>query len=786
MDTEEALEFLENLVFINTGEHLDKVQRIIFRQLWEDERLKYSEMAKSRGYTEAHFKAVGARLWQILSNITGEKVSKSNFQAVVITRWRNQHLQADFQNQNGNGLVNQLQLETINSNFVGRDREIAELNDIILRQRAKIILIQGEGGVGKTTLARKYFKTRKLDKVLELWMATDTQNITSAESVVEEWLRRDFNEEPGREFGINLERLRRKLRDPKYQIGIFIDNLETALDRNGKFINTRRAYVELLRVLTDSSVHSITLVTSRERLSESSIEICTYTLEGLNEQAWRQFFSNYNIDCNSLALSEMCKAYGGNAKAMQIIRGVISTDFGNDIDAYWQENCHDLLNERQLNDLVTTQFNRLQKNNIEAYRLLCRLGCYRYQDITSVPIEGVLCLLWDVAESQRRRVIRALQDLSLIEAKKGKYWLHSVIRTEAIARLKSTSEWELVNRKVAEFWTQQVAEVKNITDALTALEAYYHYLEIEDFEQAANVITKCRGKQWGTGLPLGCSFYQLGLPQKIIFVITPIIDHIQSQESLSKLYNMLGYTYRIIGEIAQAIRCYQIIEAIVDQDLVSEQTKTSLVFNRGLCKLELWEVAQAKECFDTVCYLVGKESILDDYMIYSQCCLAYIHSCTGSLVEAFSIAENVYLSISSSIRMTLWGIGHSLATLAFTYKNLGNLEKSLNICQQAIVHCEENNFTQIKGRAIACLAEIYREQQEYTTAISCHRTSIQILQKIGAKANLANAYYQLGLTYQRTGEMHRSRENFIEAIRLFQEMQAPKQVEKVQKAMGYF
>jgi tetratricopeptide (TPR) repeat protein len=782
MDTEEALEFLDNLVFINTGEHLDRTQTIILRQLWEDERRTYLDIAESRGYTEAHFKAVGAKLWQLLSHVTGERVSKSNFQTVIINRWRNQRLQRDSQNHNGNGLVKQLQTESIESNFVGRDREIAELNYTI-HQGAKVILIQGEGGVGKTTLARKYFKTQKLDKVLELWMATDTQNITSAESVVEEWLRRDFNEEPGREFGINLERLRRKLRDPKSQIGIFIDNLETALDRNGKLIDTRRPYVDLLRVLADSSVHSITLVTSRERLSESSIEIYTYLLEGLDEQAWRQFFSSHNIDSNSIALSEMCKAYGGNAKAMQIIRGVISTDFGSDIDAYWQENSNDLLNERQLNDLVTTQFNRLQENNIEAYKLLCRLGCYRYQDITSVPIEGVLCLLWDVAELQSRRVIRALQDLSLIEVKKGQYWLHSVIRAEAIARLKSTPEWEFVNQKAAEFWTQQVVEVKDIIDALKALEAYYHYVEIEDFEQAANVIIKGRGKQWGTGLPLGCSFYQLGLPQKIISVITRIIDHVQAQESLSKLYNMLGYTYRIIGQIEQAIQCYQIIEAIVDQELVSEQTKISLLFNRGLCKLELWEVPEAKECFDAVYSLAEKNSILDDYMIYSQCCLAYLHSCSGSHPDAFSLAENVYLSISSSSRMTLWGIGHSLATLAFTYKNLGNLEKSLYICQETILHCEVNNFTQIKGRVIACLAEIYRERQEYSTAISHHIKSIQILQKIGAKANLANAYYQLGLTYQRTGEMHKSRESFAEAIRLFQEMQAPKQVEKVQKAI---
>ncbi|MCC5619315.1 hypothetical protein LC605_30475 [Nostoc sp. CHAB 5836] len=299
-------------------------------------------------------------------------------------------------------------------------------------------------------------------------MATEIQNLTPVESVVEEWLRRYFNEEPGGDFGISLERLRRKLREQTSKIGVFIDNLETALDKNGKILEYRRPYVELLRVLADSDVHSVTLVTSRQRLRESSVEVHLYALKGLDDEAWRQFFRSCHINCDCSILSEMCRAYGGNAKAMQILRGAILTDFHGDIHAYWQENRTDLLGERELKDLVASQFTRLQENNLEAYRLLCRLGWYPYQDIlTSVPIEGVLCLLWDVAEQKRRGVIKAVQDLSLIEAKKGQYWLHPVIRDEAISRLRLVSEeWELVNRKAAEFCTQRVAAIKNITDAL--------------------------------------------------------------------------------------------------------------------------------------------------------------------------------------------------------------------------------------------------------------------------------------------------------------------------------
>ncbi len=783
MGAEEALEFVDNLVFLKKREHLDKIQRIILRNLWEDGKQTYHDIANSRGYTEAHLKAVGAGLWHLLSDVLGEKVSKSTFQGVVQGFWTTQQSQKVpyIPNSANNGAKPQ----DLDSNFVGRDRQIAELHTLV-SGGAKVILIQGEGGVGKTTLARKYFKTQKFNFVLELWMATEIQNITPVESVVEEWLRRDFNEEPGRDFGINLERLRRKLRQQTPKIGVFIDNLETALDKNGKFLEYRRPYVELLRVLADPDVHSVTLVTSRERLRESSVELHLYQLEGLDDEAWRQFFSRRYINYDSIILSEMCRAYGGNAKAMQILRGAILTDFHGDIYAYWQENCTDLLIERELKDLVASQFSRLREHDLEAYHLLCRLGCYRYQDISSIPVEGVLCLLWDVPEQQYRRVIKALQDLSLIEAKKGQYWLHPVIRDEAISRLRLVGEeWELVNRKAAQFWTQQVEVVKSITDALTALEAYYHYVEISDFEQAGDVILQGRGEQWSVGLPLGCSFYQLGLLQKNFSVIKRIIDNIKSQERLINLYNILGYTYRIIGCIREAIECYEKSEKVLD-NLDVKQTKISILFNTGLCKLELWEMRAAEDCFNSVCNLIEQNTNLDDYIAYAQCCLALIQSCSGSREDAFHLAEEAYFAISSSNRVTLWGIGHSLVQLCLTYKNLGNLKKSFELCQRAIFHSEENNFTQIKAKAISCLAVLYREQGEFASAVFHHLEAIEILDKIGAKSDLAEGYYQRALTYQRMGEINMSMESFVQAIALFNEMQAPRQVEKVQTAMKYF
>ncbi|MFH7030175.1 MAG: AAA family ATPase [Heteroscytonema crispum UTEX LB 1556] len=777
MGAEEVLEFVDTLVFTQTGEHLDKAQRIVLRHLWEDAKRTYQDIADSRGYTEAHLKAVGAGLWQLLSKVLGEKVSKSNFQAVVQGFCKSQGSQKISHEQNP--VVNQEQPEDLNYNFVGRDREIAELDNLVSRG-AKIILIQGEGGVGKTTLARKYFKTKGF-YFLELWMAQESQNIISVESVVEEWLRGDFQEEPGKEFGINLERLRRKLRDKTKKIGVLIDNLEPALDRNGRIIASRRNYVELLRVLSDSMLHSVTLITSRERLYESGIDVNFYVLEGLNESAWRQFFSSRQINCDCSALSEMCRAFGGNAKAMQIISGAILTDFEKDADIYWRQNRDDLLIERELENLVTSQFDRLEQHDFEAYKLLCRLGCYRYQDVTHVNIKGLQCLLWDVPEQQYKRVIKFLSDRSLVECRKGKYWLHPVICTEAIARLRRSGEWQIANRKAAEFWTANVTKVEEPQHALMALEAYHHYMEIGDFEQAANVIIRGRDNKWDSNLALGVLFNRLGLLETLISAIVPLINNLNSDYHLSILYNMLGRAYRQTGNVELALDCHlQANEICEKYEILQERISSN--FNLGLCYIDLWDIQQAKNIFNYVKNLAGTGKDYFQYVVYCQYCLAFLNSCIGLTDEAFATLQQAEAGMKCD-KLTSWGKVTSLLFSSLTYKNLNYVETAFNICRQAIVYCDRNQFASLKARAISCLASLHREQGDFASAIDKHLEAIISMFKIGDKCNLAEAYYQLGLTYHKMDEISRSRDNFTQAIALFSEIQAPRQVEKVQTAM---
>jgi len=674
-------------------------------------------------------------------------------------------------------------------NFVGREGAIAELKTLTDRG-TKVIVIQARGGVGKTTLARKYLQ-QEFGTFLEFPIAKETKDIASVESLIEEKLRQ-LGEEPGREFLVSIDRLKRKLQSER--IGILIDNLEPALDSAGKLIEAHRRYVELLRVLADPTVRSVTLITTRERLRESSITVQHYLLRSLDVTAWETYFQSRNIVTDGSALSALHNAYGGNAKAMDILSGAIAEDFSGDIAAYWQMNQGDLLIDRDLEDLVTTQFNRTQELDENAYNLLCRMGCYRYQDVPRVPIEGLLCLLWDVAEGQRRRVIKTLQDRSLVDCQDGEYWLHPVIRGEAIGRLRVGEIWDEANRKAAEFWTKNVEVIEDLNDALNALEACYHYIEIKDFSFASDVLVQERGKVLHEFENLGLSLCRLGLLQQAFSVINNIINVLEPGYPLGKIYHILGDLHMLKGNIRMAILYYdeakkmttKILEEIEDDELRFKLTKCQIssFFSSSLCKVELWELEDAID-------IIRETELMDDCGIkfFAQqnrlCCkgyLAFLYSQLGDLAKAAIFIDDIINELPEA-RLNIWIKGYVLLNLGRAYSNLGKHKESFDAYTKVLTYTEECNFLQIKALAFNGIAKLFKESRHFQEAIDMHTQALEILNSLGDKCELAEVYYQFGLTYQAMGENNKSNKKFQEAIQLFTEIEAPKRVERVRRSL---
>ncbi|TAE58109.1 MAG: tetratricopeptide repeat protein [Nostocales cyanobacterium] len=776
MNIDDAVKFAQSRIEKHTKKPLNDSHMAVLRGCLEGK--YYQDIAKDSGFSHNYVKEIGSKLWLILGEELGTNVTQRNFRSVI-----KQHLSTE-KEKISNSKISPKCEES--HNFVGRKTAINDINNLI-NEHYKIIVIQAAGGVGKTTLAKQYLYNN-FDLVLPLEMAKDRENITSVESEIETWLKQYFQEEPGRDFKPTLNRLKQQLQ--KRKVGILIDNLEPALDKQGRLIEKHSLYVELLRVLGDENVQSLTLITSRERLCDDRIDcsIYHYTLPVLTVEAWKEFFITRKIKIDTPYLEAMHKIYGGNAKAMNILFGVMREDYDGDMVGYWLENSTCV--ETELKNLVESQFNRLESLDTDAYKLLCRLGCFRYQDVPRVSIDALLALLWDVAKDKRISIIKYLKNRCLVEFDKGEYWLHPIIREEGIERLKITGKWEEVNRKAAEFWTESVQTIENIDDAKTALEAYYHYVEISDFEMAAHVIVKERNSKWQNRSEcLGRSFYRLGLLNQMILIINSIKEKVSCYTYSMKIYNLLGDLYWLTGSLNKAIKChYESGEIATKLNIGDYVLRAS--FNTGLCYLELGEIESALQYFDKSYSDIDaiKMTIIVPELYYSHecaciCYLAFLNSYLGLNKIAYYFVKKFYDYDSSTIDdLTVWVRGYSLLYIGKTYKVLGDLENAFLMYTQVISYAEETHYPQVKGKALTGLAELYRIQDDFETALFHHLESIEILEKISAKSDLSEAYYQLGLTYQKMGETKNSNTYFNKAIQLFQEMEAPKQVERVEKA----
>lgn len=757
--------WLDDLVFRKTGDRISELQLLILERCDQT----YLQIADAYGCTEGHAKDVGSDLWKLLSDLLGEKVTKKNL-AIVLPR----HIPQDFKPS--------VERPTLRG-LVGRVEAIDHLNHLVSKGQ-KAIVLRGEGGVGKTALAQKYLHSQGFDLVLELLMAKEASNITSAERVVEEWLQRDFNDEPGLEFGISLGRLRRHLRQRR--VGILIDNLEPALDHQGRFIEPHRHYVELLRMLTVGQGQTVILMTSCDRISESSLNVTHYRLPGLQYPAWQQFFEMGEFDIDEASLREMHHAYGGNAKAMRVLRGTIAEDYDGDIKSYWQNHRDDLLVAADLKNLVANQVNRLQRQAPESYRLFCRLGCYRYQNPATVPTAALATLLWDVPEAHRQRAIVSLRNRSLADYHKGQYWLHPVLRAEAIARLRSSDEWKTANQAAAAYWTDSVETITQPQDALQALEAYHHYVAIDDYAAAAQVILNSRTNQWHQYLSLGSTLYRFGLHQSLLTEIPVILERVGTDQNFSELYNILGDFYWTAGKIHAAIDCqkkarelaiqrYQAAASLTaHQRYYLRMLEVDALLSLGLYHIDLWELKAAVSWFEElVAIATGTEHAR--WAEKASLCLALAKSYLGQVQDARSLADTAYGQMSQATGRS----AYFLQILGQTYVNVERFEQARCIFKQVLAHIESSSYTQIQAKTLLGLADINRRQGELVAALNQQQQALELLQAIGAQCDLAEAWFQLGVTYQQQQRADRSQDSFEQAIELFTQMNATQQVAKV-------
>lgn len=172
------------------------------------------------------------------------------------------------------------------------------------------------------------------------------------------------------------------------------------------------------------------------------------------------------------------------------------------------------------------------------------------------------------------------------------------------------------------------------------------------------------------------------------------------------------------------------------------------------------------------------------YLIYIKSCLSLANNEIGNNEESFqylieALPKKDFLLKSQKTWIKVYGL-YNLGKM-LTQRNF--FEEAINTFEGIIKDSPE--YTLFKGMYNLGLSELYCIKKDYDTALDYHFQSIEILDTIGAKCDLAEAYFQLALTYQAMGDQLNSQTYFDKALKLWgpEQIDAPKQIERVTKAM---
>ncbi len=417
MNAKEILNIANKAVSKLTGRCLSDLQTELLKASCENQ--TYEKFAETHGYCIDYVKKdVGSKLWHLLSEALGEKVTKKNFKQ-ALERYK-QTLEI-FSLTNRQERRRDWGLAPDVSSFYGYEKELRTLKRWILEDKCRVLGVLGMAGIGKTSMAAMLVEQieDKFDYVI--WRCL--QNAPPLKNLLSELVGFFSNHQSQKS---EIQDLLRYLRS--YRCLVILDNVDTILqpgDFAGKYRSGYSEYGELLRLLEETHHQSCLILTSREKpfeiASQEAIKSSSVRSLQLNSspEAAQAVVESQELLGSEEQKQQLCWRYGNNPQILKIITTLIRDLFDSNIEDFSNQNAMAFY---RVSLLFHQQFERLSE--IEQIIIYSLAKNNRWTSIYQL----VEYMNTSVSQS---RILEGLQSLcwrSLIEKRANKYILHSIMR----------------------------------------------------------------------------------------------------------------------------------------------------------------------------------------------------------------------------------------------------------------------------------------------------------------------------------------------------------------------
>ena len=391
MDVKEVLQFADELVFAQTGKHLDDIQGTVIKGVWQGQ--TYETIADECNRSESHVRDIGYKLWQILSEQLGEDVNKYNFRSTIeriyikssqvigvgnhhefnfCSQTLYQSHQDNQQNQpksHPTSNYHDLTLAPKITHFYDRTTELQTLSHWLLDQNLRLVSVLGLSGIGKTTLVKQFvdlnlqnfevviWKNLKLSQSLDCLINEIITGVNHDSIKADNKLTQFFN----------LLRQQRCL--------IILDDVQELFIKGelaGEVKTEYKNYQNLLTMMTDIEQQSSLILISQEQCQEMvSPDEELYPIKCLDLQGLEntEILKKWGLKDDKL-WAELSDIYGGNPVYLKDIASLIKSIFWGKVADFFKEDS--LVVTKDMKSRLTELFKRLSPTEQEILLLLSK------------------------------------------------------------------------------------------------------------------------------------------------------------------------------------------------------------------------------------------------------------------------------------------------------------------------------------------------------------------------------------------------------------------------------